>query len=257
MKYLNIRIDDVYYSDLPLQAEVCKTIQNVLSPTCGIILYQKTGETFTRRNSFKFFETFSGSELALHGLSHNNFQEKFEFQKWSPSLTSKYEMPLRDGKKVLSTNIFIPPHNYLDPKWSNELKKYGFTVVSSSKRDLPEIIIDDKKSYPIGVIKNDGMVYIPQTCFIKKKYYYSLDNYFLELMKLIDKYFEKVDIAVLTIHWWDFITDREIDKKFLDDFLVFIKSLLKICQSISLNDAQNLETRSCVTPNFIDWTTRK
>ena len=257
MKYLNVRIDDVYFNDFCLQTEICESIQTVISPTCGVVLYRKEGDAFIKcSNSKKFFETFSGAELALHGLCHEGDQETFEFQKWTSALRFKYDFPLGEGKKVLNTTVFIPPHNYFDHRWRKDLIRHGFKVVSSSKRDFSEVIIDGEKKYPVGVIKNGGIVYVPQTCFVKKKDFYAVEDYFLKLAKRIEEYYKIVDIVVLTIHWWDFISDEIIDKKFLNDFLTFIKSLLSVCQTISLEDAQHLNTQGYIVADFFDWTLR-
>ena len=248
MKYVNVRIDDVLFDDIYLQKRICELICNIISPTYGMILYKTAENSIVLRDGEGFFANINNAELALHGITHDNYQDKYEFQKWSPSRQKDCEVYLQVGKEIIGSDIFIPPHNYFDRKWANAFAALGYTTISSSKRDFPAI--RSSSEYPVGIIRSDNLTFIPQTCFVKREYFYSIDNYFYKLFWRIQQYYKKVDIVVLTIHWWDFIEDGQIDTTFIHAFRSFIEAILQESKEISLNNAKELVTIGSITSDY-------
>lgn len=249
MKYLCIRIDDISLFNNSIQKQICDEILKYVIPTLGVVLFKNTQYNHIMYNfDPKVLQEYRGFCLGLHGITHENVCSDFEFAHWSIKRENLFLPWLLEGHEILGTNVFIPPHNCLDSRWVQALKKSGFLIVSSTKREL----VDSNCEFlecPTGVISRD-IIYIPQTCFIKRKYYYANSAYFDKLLGKILEYYKRVDLTVLTIHWWDFIDKDILDSKFFEAFLIFLKQLSSIARGITLHDAADLSTENKIDPNF-------
>lgn len=157
---------------------------------------------------------------ALHGMFHKNIFGKYEFMYYS----KEYEERVNDLLKKIecsqfTTNIFVPPHNYLDFRWEKLLKQFGYNIVSGTKRQFD----CDKNSHYCrsGTIQQNGIYYIPQTLMLRKKDFYNCENYFDKIVRILDDNAEVLNDMVVTIHGYEFLEDE----KFFAETRDFFKKL--------------------------------
>lgn len=259
MKYLIIRNDDIgYFSNVKFLSWQQEEL-NCFPQTYGIIPFTVwENRSFIASENYELVEFFNTHRIykAIHGIRHDDILGKYEF------LGLHNKEYIVDGLEAIknnsffSTQVFIPPHNYMSDDWNDLLKKYGFKIFSKTKRTIlsyynDKVEFDENSSVPCGVIKKNGYYLIPQSFMIRKKTYYKYEYYFLHLLNLIEEYYKKIDLLVITIHWWDFMEKGVLDKEFFGAFKSFTKTLYKNgVKGVSFESAAKIPTQSFISNDF-------
>lgn len=215
-KYLIIRSDDI---NVGIDIEILSTISDILCiypQNFGIIPYSKGSlkSIFENKLIFEFLGKFA-LEYALHGIFHERYLGNYEFMEHTLEREKIYRHYLNNCCGYLNNiRSFIPPNNALDRKWIPLLKEFNFDVISSTKREIANKYIKNVQYSKTGVIKKEGIFFIPQSLMIKKREFLMKKNYFDITLKKIWSYYKVNNLLVMTIHWWEFVGNKQEDVLF-------------------------------------------
>ena len=173
------------------------------------------------------------AEIALHGLAHDDFLcgnvrfSEFEYER--AGISERVLTELHRLNHDLEGNVFIPPHNVIHPKIAQVCLSNGFHVCRSlTKGEVDRVSSagdrhQAKKLY--GYTKHRNAMELFQTLIISKQKIIQKKVTVVELLEPFGNVMMEVGIAILTVHWWDFLVDAGGQ---LDDFFVeFINEFLK------------------------------
>lgn len=261
MKYLIIRNDDVGFFTNMKVLQLLSEELFLFPQTYGIIPYSSFGgKNFFVCENNDLINYIDNNKMykALHGIIHDCEYKDYEFV----NLKNKTNIirKLNDIKMnpFFDTNVFIPPHNYMTREWYEILKRYEFNIFSGTKREFFVNASGDLKfkkvlRFKCGVIHKKDYIEIPQGIMIKRKKYYSINNYFNKLQYMVHQYYQSIDILVITIHWWDFIEKGTIDYRYLTAFKNFLNSLYeKGVRGISFEDASKIFSKADLPCELFD-----
>lgn len=254
-RYLIIRNDDI---DFNTDLNLLKSIAPIFEPYAqvfGVIPFlEATGKcTLENKELIRYLESRS-LEYAIHGVFHRKYLGRYEFSTYTEQQEALYHPYLKQCCEYLpEKKTFIPPNNTLDPNWIPILKKFGFHVISSTKRENKSKIMQDIPYAEIGVIEKNGVYMIPQSFMIKKREYLQNHLYFKKLIERIENFYQKHHLLVITIHWWEFFGENLEDIVFRDTFVKFLEWFKRNgIESISFQEAVHISANSFIETNFFE-----
>jgi hypothetical protein len=236
VKRLVIRNDDIGFLTNVAFLEVFLEELNFCNQTLSIIPFTMIGER--KRcvtENIPLLEKIRDSklELAIHGVFHESKCDNGSYEFDSVENLAFLAEQLKDicSNSMITSSIFIPPHNALHKKWYPILFNIGFNIFSGTKRDIreyreKEISLQCPDLAITGVIKTSDYFLVPQSVMIKRGLFYEKPRYFSTLLEKSIEYVENVDVLVLTIHWWDFLSKGRVDLNYLYAFKNFLLDLV-------------------------------
>lgn len=255
-KYLIIRNDDI---NTELDINNLISIRDVLCiypQNFGLIPYSRgnVNSIFENKLIFSFLDKYA-LEYALHGIFHERYLGKYEFIKHSFEQEKIYRYYLNDCCKYLNNiRTFIPPNNAFDNGWISLLREFNFDIISSTKREIENRYIENIQYCKTGVVKKEEIYFIPQTFMIKKREFLMYRNYFDVILKRIWSYYRINNLLVMTIHWWEFVGEKQEDIMFKQ---LFKQLLFKLKESnvkaISFQDAIKKGSSSYIQTKYFDF----
>lgn len=253
-KFLIIRNDDIQNLSKNEQEEFLPILQ-IYPQVFGVIPFASNNKVFTfdDQKLFTFLDPYA-IEYALHGIFHDNYNSKHEFSLFNEEQYQKYRLYF-DKLTMLTNNIktFIPPHNDFDFSWIKILKNNNIEIISSTKRELPPKQKNNILFFPIGVIEFNDMYLIPQSFMVRKKHFLISENYFENLLKKINIFYETNNILVITIHWKEFTGKKLVDEIFRNKFKQLLLELKKKnINATSFTKAKNLKEKKYIEADFFD-----
>ena len=220
---LIIRNDDINHTTTIDNIKKMMSLSDNYIQTLSIIPFynncNKTSAIWNETNILEYIEQ-NKIPYALHGIIHENVNGQYEFVHYGEEY-KKYirHMLTKIEKSSFKSNVFVPPHNYLDFRWESVLKEFGYNIISSTKRQFDSV--ENSKECRCGTIKRNGLYYIPQTVMIRKKDFDHFDNYFDALEMIIEENESKLRDIVITIHGYEILND----KKFFGEMKRFLKKM--------------------------------
>lgn len=215
-KYLIIRNDDI---EVDMDLSLLKSMSDILSiypQVFGVIPYSRNGKkiVFEEKEIFEFLKEKS-LEYALHGVFHKRYLGEYEFSKYTIEQEKVYSYYLNKCYKYMfDIKTFIPPNNAIDNRWIPFLESYNINIISGTKREIENKYINNVQYSKTGVIKEGGVFMIPQSFMVKKREFLKEKEYFSNIFNKIQTYYKYNNLLVMTVHWWEFVGNKQEDKMF-------------------------------------------
>lgn len=183
------------------------------------------------------------AEIALHGLTHDDFSSgttiSAEFETEREGDSERVLAELRRLNHEMGCNVFIPPHNVVHRKIELACLDSGFHVCRSlTDKEVDESFLKDGKRIDrhtakkrIPYKKHRIAMTLFQTLMLSKR---KILREKKPVVKLLDPFVDiaiETGIAILTVHWWDFLADENtrLDSFFVEYVNEFLKSLESRC----------------------------